>query len=392
MRRVVGLRTAALWTACLLGGLLAGQARAENKRTGRSRQGHPVEDDRRLAGRPERSDSAVRERQDRGLDQANGQFAKNLLAAALLERGSTLSGAIMGARGADPSWRQIRKLALADLERVVEIDPKQAQAWVLIARLNIVLPNGDARRAAEAVDRALAASEDSPSIRSEALVMRAAIAKGASAKLADLNEAVKLAPKNAAAFRARGLARADDNQLALALADLDRALELEPQHLPTLAAKAMLLASMKKFEQATATIDKARTWAPGCAVPLTRGRIHAMQGDLKAAVTDLNEANALDPGNLDVLLLRAASAPFRARRTARWPTWTGRWSAAPTTPRPSACESSSSSPRRNTTRPWRPWKPSACRTPRTSPSSRNWARSMERRRTTPRPSTSIPPS
>ena len=30
MRRVVGLRTAALWTACLLGGLLAGQARAEN--------------------------------------------------------------------------------------------------------------------------------------------------------------------------------------------------------------------------------------------------------------------------------------------------------------------------------------------------------------------------
>ena len=112
----------------------------------------------------------------------------------------------MGARGADPSWRQIRKLALADLERVVEIDPKQAQAWVLIARLNIVLPNGDARRAAEAVDRALAASEDSPSIRSEALVMRAAIAKALSAKLADLNEAVKLAPKNAAAFRARGLA------------------------------------------------------------------------------------------------------------------------------------------------------------------------------------------
>ena len=304
MRRVVGLSTAAFCTACLLGGLLAAQTPAEDKGQADLDKATQLKMTATTLADLNEVIRLCESAQDRGLNEANGQFAKKLLAASLLERGSTLSRLILGARGLDASWRQIRKLALADLDRAVQLDPKQPQAWVLIARLNL-FPGGDARCAAEAIDRAVAASADMPPLRSEALILRASIAKGVSAKLADLDEAVKLSPKNADAFHKRGLARADDNQPVLALADLDKALELDPQHLQTIVAKALLLMSMKKFDQAIAAVDKARNWAPGCVVPLLRGRIHTMQGDLKAAVADLNEANTLEPGNLDVLLLRA---------------------------------------------------------------------------------------
>ena len=171
--------------------------------------------------------------------------------------------------------------------------------------------------------------------------MRAETAATATAKLADLNEAVKLSPKNVAALRAAPLL-ARDNQPTLALDDLDRALELDPQNMQTIVAKASLQAEMKKFDQAVATIDKAKTWARGCDVPWNRARIHYAQGDMQAAVADLNEANRLEPGNLGVLLLRASIRCDQGEYDPRWPTWTGRWSIIPTTRRPSACASSSS--------------------------------------------------
>ena len=68
------------------------------------------------------SESAMKQ----GLDKANTKFAQNLLSSALVQRGSAITGAIFDAKGPDPKWPQFRKLALADLEKAIEINSKTA--------------------------------------------------------------------------------------------------------------------------------------------------------------------------------------------------------------------------------------------------------------------------
>ncbi len=87
--------------------------------------------------------------------------------------------------------RERRQAALADLEQAVKLDPKQPQAYLLIATLNM-LPGGSVKDVREALDKALGLGIDDPAVRAKALLWRATMQEQPEKKLADLNEAVKL--------------------------------------------------------------------------------------------------------------------------------------------------------------------------------------------------------
>ena len=72
-------------------------------------------------------------------------------------------------------FRQKRQFALSDLEKAVKLDPKQPEAYLLIAQLNL-LPGGEIKRAREAIDQALALGFDEPAARAKALLLRAVVA------------------------------------------------------------------------------------------------------------------------------------------------------------------------------------------------------------------------
>ncbi len=246
-------------------------------------------------------DSALK----KGLDEENTRFANKLLAATLIQRGATVTKAVFESAPLDPQWQEFRRAALNDLERAAKLDPEQPEALLRIAQLNL-LGTGDQKRAAQALDEAIRLAKDQVALKAEALVLRSEIQKDPAKQLADLNEAVQLAPGDAQALRARGALLADRNKLEPGLADLESALKIDPRHVPTLEAKAMVLGRMKKFDQAEATLDLAEKLRPKSIGPLLqRARIRALKPDYQAALAALEEAFSRDPGNARVMLMRA---------------------------------------------------------------------------------------
>jgi tetratricopeptide (TPR) repeat protein len=163
------------------------------------------------------------------------------------------------------------------------------------------------KRAAKALELAIRCAKEDPLLQAQALMLRAGLQKDPDKKLADLNEAVRVAPGDVAFLRARASVYSQAEKFPEALADLDSALKFEPKHAPTLEAKAMVLGKMKKFDEALALIDRVQKLDPKSVSPLVhRARIHAMKPDLPAALKDLDEAHRREPGNVAVLLLRAS--------------------------------------------------------------------------------------
>ena len=141
------------------------------------------------------SESALK----KGLDKANVDFANKLLASTLLQRARETTKHLLADVGSPDNFRQKREFALSDLEKAVKLAPKQAEAYLLIAQLN-GLPGGDVKQAREAVDKALALGLDEPPAHAKALLLRADLEEQPEKKLADLNEAVRLAPGDATAI------------------------------------------------------------------------------------------------------------------------------------------------------------------------------------------------
>lgn len=243
---------------------------------------------------------------EKGLDESNREFAQQLLAATLSQRGLVVAKTILMMNPPDRRWPAFREVALKDLEKSVAIDKNQPEALLYVARLNL-LPGGDAKRATEAIDQAVEAASEESNYLSEALVLRATLSSDKAKQRADLDAAIQAAPQNAAALRARGLLRSETEDLEGALADFNQALELDEDHAPTLEAKALVLAQQKKYDEAIAILDQARILQPEAAWPLVqKGRVYALQEKYDEALQQLEKALGLEPEDVSALLLRAS--------------------------------------------------------------------------------------
>src|SRR5687767_10552959 len=134
---------------------------------------------------------------DRGLDKDNTAFAKQLLAATLVQRASFISErlqALPNEPAAIQQFVRLRAVALADLERAVRHEPKDAETHFLIARLH-ALPGGDRTRAMAALDEAIKLESEDDSIKAKALALRATLQTDPDKRMADFNEALKVDPR-----------------------------------------------------------------------------------------------------------------------------------------------------------------------------------------------------
>lgn len=242
---------------------------------------------------------------EKGLGEENAQFAKNLLAATLVQRADVANKIIFRSGPVDPKWNDYRRLALADLEKAVKLVPEEPEALVLIAKLNF-LPGGNKQRGIEALDRAIAIEGGDEDIRALALVLRSGARKEPEKRLADLQEALDIAPQMVQALRARGFYYATMKKSEEALKDLEAAEEIEPNHPSTVEALALILARLKKYDQALERLDQLQKLRPGLVAPLLiKAQIHATRSNDEDALKCLDQAVELQPGNLEVLLLRA---------------------------------------------------------------------------------------
>lgn len=242
----------------------------------------------------------------KGLDEPGTEFAKRLLASTFLQRAQEATRRIFANVSSIEDFQKRRKAAVADVEKSLQMDPNQAQAHLLLAQLN-ALPGGkDPKAVVASLDKAIEFGAGDVETKAKAYLLRAALQDQPEKKRADLDEAVRLLPNNAAMVRARGLALADMDKPEAALADLDRAIALEPDNGPTHEARAIVLARLKRFDEALAALDKVQAISPDSLAPnMQRAKIHAQQRKFDAAIDDLNKALKMDSGNVVVLLLRA---------------------------------------------------------------------------------------
>jgi tetratricopeptide (TPR) repeat protein len=242
---------------------------------------------------------------EQGLNEENAAFAKALLASAHYERGAVLSAMIFGEEGADPRWPQLRRLALPELEKALELRPNQPRASFLLARLQ-TLPGGDRDAALKALDAVIAAKEVEPAILVKSYPLRAGLQVEDAKRLADFNKAIELAPDQPGALRARGLFYLVKENVKGAIADLQKAAELEPGDVPTIEALSLALMMDKQFDAALKHLNEAIRLSPDSStLYANRARLYIAEKQLDKALADLDKAITRQPSSLPTLLLRA---------------------------------------------------------------------------------------
>ncbi len=245
---------------------------------------------------------------DKGLSDKSTEFAKQLLASSLLERGTAICEMIFGGNNPPPQWPQMRQIGLADLERSLQYDTSLIDAHLLIARLQ-VLPGGDRKRAVSALSEVVRLSQAEPEKQAEALLLRAGIQESSEKSLADLDEAIKLTPQDPKPLRTRGAVKLQAKNTDGALEDFNKALELEPDDVATHEAKALALATQQKWKESRASLDRAHELSPkSIEILLQRGRIAVLDGDTPAGLADFSEVLTIDPDNVAALLIRSEAA------------------------------------------------------------------------------------
>lgn len=244
----------------------------------------------------------------KGLDEVNGQFAKQLLSATLFQHADQLSQAIFDPQQRDERWFQFRTLALRNLQKAIDHDEKLTDAHMLIAKLE-ALPGGNPDTARKAIGRAIEILEPDPQQReslSKALIIRAALAEEAEPRLADLDRAIEIFPRNLDAWRARGLHHLRAGHDEQALSDLEELLKHDTDNILAHQLVADILARMEKTDEALEHVNKAVELNPNAALPyVLRARIHIVRKEFQDALQDLDLAVAANPSDEETLLLRA---------------------------------------------------------------------------------------
>ena len=168
-------------------------------------------------------DSALK----KGLDDANTQFANNLLTSTLMQRANFLAKVIV--ERTPQSWPKLRQMALDDLDKALKIHSDLPAAQLLIARLQM-LPGGDRTAAVKAAQQAADLAKDDPAVQVEALVLQAKIVPEP-AKIEELlNQALKIAPHNDEVLVYRGRLFLDQGKADEALADFTAAAKSNPEN------------------------------------------------------------------------------------------------------------------------------------------------------------------
>ncbi len=242
---------------------------------------------------------------EKGLDEEGEEQARQLWASALYSYAEQAAQRIFDPVNRDRRWRILRQEALKRLKKVIELRPDMADAYILQARLN-ALPGGDMEAAREAIEKAIETVGNDNRKLSQALFIRATLAEDDEARLADLNQAIKIDPDNIDALRIRGAYYLQNDQADLAIEDFKKWLEHDKENMAAYFVVAQSLMAMQKFDEAIEILNQANEVKPDEPdIYRERARIYLAQEKTDQAIEDLTKAIELDPEDIESLMMRA---------------------------------------------------------------------------------------
>src|SRR5690606_24849576 len=113
-------------------------------------------------------------------------------------------------------------------------------------------------------------------------------------------------PKNADAWRARGLSHLTKGENEKAAADFQKMVEADDDNVQNITLLVDTLTTLKKYDEATKLVEKLIETNPKASLGYTaRARLRSLQGKDDEALEDLNKALELSPTDVAALLMRA---------------------------------------------------------------------------------------
>ena len=196
--------------------------------------------------------------------------------------------------------------AAAYYTRRLQADPNDA--WAYLARGRVAFEAREWDRAIADLDEAVRLAPDEP--RGRHLRGRArAETKALDAAIADYTEAIRLDPKLAVAFRDRGIAWDTKRYFDRALADLTEAIRLDPGNVSLVMTRGKVCSSRGRHKQAMADFEyviRMRPADPAGYVARAEELIEDLQAD--TAIAELTRAIELDPTFVKALLIRGKAS------------------------------------------------------------------------------------
>lgn len=240
----------------------------------------------------------------KGLSGENASFAKKMMGSVMLQKGQQLIAAMGQARGKQAL--AVRDEALRTLNSAIESDPEQVEAYLLVARLNM-LTGGDKQAVSEATTKAIEILAGNPVERSKALVLRA-LTWGPGEedqRKEDLDSAIKDDPRNVEALQARAAVRLQAGDVEGAVADMEQILAEDPTNRNVAREVVRRLAELDRVDDALELLTKALEAKPSEGLYSLRAMVYRMKERDDDALSDLNKAIAMQPKDPIALLARA---------------------------------------------------------------------------------------
>lgn len=241
---------------------------------------------------------------EKGLEAEAETQAKELWAATLYEHAELLSQRIFSP-DRDQRWKVFRRKALTRLDEAAELNPESVDTFLLIARLRGM--GGDREKAQEAVAKAVELAGNDHEKLSKALMIRGALSQDEAARLADINQAVKIDPSNVEAIRARAAMYLAMGKTEKAIDDFELWIEAEPENLDARMGMVDALMAEERLDEAIEALGGAIELDPKVAGPYTaRARLHLMQENYDEAFKDAEDALKINQNEVEALMVRSS--------------------------------------------------------------------------------------
>jgi tetratricopeptide (TPR) repeat protein len=241
----------------------------------------------------------------KGLDDESKKLAETVIKSTLLDHARQLTEKVYESLN-DSRWRFTRREALSRLDKLIKLDPKLGEAYLLTARLKM-LREGNLAEARAALNKAVEHSIDNPAQLSEALLIRAALAEDEQDQLADLNQAIVIDSSNVRALLTRGQYHATQQDYPAAVADFRAAIEQGYDGLDARLTLIQCLIADEQLEVAETELSEAVAGSPEEPALLgLRAQLRSAQKQYEQALSDIDEVLEAKPKDLAALMLKAS--------------------------------------------------------------------------------------
>ncbi|WP_197530359.1 tetratricopeptide repeat protein [Bythopirellula polymerisocia] len=242
---------------------------------------------------------------DKGLEVEEAELAEQMISDALMERASALMQVVNSNSIGDDRIKQILRLIISDLRRVLAYDNPPPEANLMLGRL-MALPGGDPHESRRLLGKYLETADINDAQRAEAYFLRGQVQTDEEKALADFDEAIKLDPENENYGLLRIVFLRNRQKFDEALAAVNEILEDTPEHANALILQGELFRQLDKPDQAIESFDEATKIAPQSPGPYqNRGEIYREQKDYAKAIDEFTKVLELQPGIVMPLVHRA---------------------------------------------------------------------------------------